>query len=123
MNLMKRNLGGRVLSLAFVTACTQGCASDEHDLVAQGGDTTVYDRTSGSYSFPAPNLDTEELDQHLSGDVTFEAVFVTAPAVVNPGLGPQYNHTSCVGCHPRDGRGQPVMGQGPLRSQLLLRRG
>jgi CxxC motif-containing protein (DUF1111 family) len=46
---------------------------------------------------------------------------VNAPAEVNPGLGPVYNNTACARCHIRDGRGMPVAGDGPLRSQLLLR--
>ncbi len=72
-----------------------------------GGDTTIFDATSHAFSQPAPNLSPAALDEHLEGDVEFEAVFVTAPAVVNPGLGPIYNNVSCINCHSRDGRGRP----------------
>ena len=72
-----------------------------------GGETTVFDASSHAFSIPAPNLSTSALEKHLEGDVEFEAVFVTAPAVVNPGLGPIYNNVSCINCHSRDGRGRP----------------
>ena len=72
-----------------------------------GGETTVFDASSHAFSIPAPNLSTAALAKHLEGDVEFEAVFVTAPAVVNPGLGPIYNNVSCINCHSRDGRGRP----------------
>jgi CxxC motif-containing protein (DUF1111 family) len=65
-------------------------------------------------------LTAEELEKHLVGDADFEAAFVTAPAPVNPGLGPLYNHTNCDGCHRRDGRGLPQIGNGPT-SQALVR--
>ena len=72
-----------------------------------GGETTVFDASSHAFSIPAPNLSTTAFEKHLEGDVEFEAVFVTAPAVVNPGLGPIYNNISCINCHSRDGRGRP----------------
>ncbi len=72
-----------------------------------GGETTVFDASSHAFSIPAPNLSASALEKHLEGDVEFEAVFVTAPAVVNPGLGPIYNNVSCINCHSRDGRGRP----------------
>lgn len=72
-----------------------------------GGDTTIFDASSHAFSTPAPNLSAAALEKHLEGDVEFEAVFVTAPAVVNPGLGPIYNNISCINCHARDGRGRP----------------
>lgn len=72
-----------------------------------GGDTTIFDASSHAFSIPAPNLSAAALEKHLEGDVEFEAIFVTAPAVVNPGLGPIYNNVSCINCHARDGRGRP----------------
>ena len=72
-----------------------------------GGETTVFDASSHAFSIPAPNLSEAALTKHLEGDVEFEAVFVTAPAVINPGLGPIYNNVSCINCHSRDGRGRP----------------
>lgn len=85
-----------------------------------GGDTTIVNRTSNAYSFPAPNLTESELSLHLEGDIAFEARFVTPPATLNPGLGPLFNNNACINCHLRDGRGLPVAGQGPLGSPLLV---
>ena len=72
-----------------------------------GGETTVFDESSHAFSTPAPNLSASAFEKHLEGDVEFEANFVTAPAEVNPGLGPIYNNISCINCHSRDGRGRP----------------
>ena len=84
-----------------------------------GGDTTIFDASSHAFSIPAPNLSAAALEKHLEGDVEFEAVFVTAPAVVNPGLGPIYNNVSCINCHSRDGRGRPPGVNEGLVSLLL----
>ena len=84
-----------------------------------GGETTIFDASSHAFSIPAPNLSTAALETHLEGDVEFEAVFVTAPAVVNPGLGPIYNNVSCINCHARDGRGRPPSADEELVSLLF----
>jgi CxxC motif-containing protein (DUF1111 family) len=76
-----------------------------------GGQTTIRNRTSRAYEQPAPNLSGEWLTLHLEGDRAFDAVFVTPPAPVNPGLGPLFNNMSCTGCHIKDGRGMPQAGQ------------
>ncbi len=113
----------RASSLLLVlgcTACLDGIG-EPGVLPLAGGATTVIDRSSNAYSFPAPNLSDEELDLHLEGDVAFEAVFVSPPATINPGLGPVFNNSACNRCHVRDGRGLPVAGQGPLGSPLLVR--
>jgi CxxC motif-containing protein (DUF1111 family) len=107
------------LGAALCFACGGGSGVGTSALA--GGRTTVFDRTSSAYSLPAPGLSGAELATHLAGDVAFEAVFVTAPAPVNPGLGPLFNNDSCAACHQRDGRGMPVIGSGPLRSSLLVR--
>jgi CxxC motif-containing protein (DUF1111 family) len=67
---------------------------------------------------PAPGLTPAEMSQHLRGDANFDAVFVTAPARVNPGLGPKFNNSSCSGCHLNDGRGMPQLGQALVRVSL-----
>lgn len=84
-----------------------------------GGDTTLADASTHAFSSPAPNLDEAGLDQHLAGDADFEAVFVTSPAVVNAGLGPVFNQTSCEGCHPKDGRGAPPENGGTFDTMFL----
>jgi CxxC motif-containing protein (DUF1111 family) len=102
-------------ALALISAC------GESEPPRAGGATTIDDRTSLAFAQPAPNLTAEELARHRVGDGAFAAVFVPGPAPVNPGLGPLYNNTSCNGCHLRNGRGMPVMGTGPQRTQLLVR--
>lgn len=107
-----------VLFLSVIMCLLNGCESQPTseilnnrpiDSTSQlsGGDTTIFDASSHAFSIPSPNLSQEALNLHLEGDVEFEAVFVTAPAVVNPGLGPIYNNVSCINCHTRDGRGRP----------------
>ena len=87
-------------------------AVDDPTKALSGGETTVFDATSHAFSTPAPNLSVEGLTEHLVGDREFEAVFVTVPAEVNPGLGPVYNNISCINCHARDGRGRaPTSGE------------
>ena len=77
---------------------------DLTDRLYAGGETTIFSNTSISYRTPAPNLSADELAMHLLGDTQFEAVFVTAPAPINSGLGSIFNNTSCIACHPNDGR-------------------
>ena len=85
-----------------------------------GGDTSVDDRTSFAFEQPAENLSDENLERHLDGDVEFGNVFVTAPAPVNPGLGPLFNNVSCESCHIKNGRGHPVFRDSRLRSNALV---
>ncbi len=83
-----------------------------------GGETTISNRTSQGFGQPAPNLTQKELDLHFVGDRAFSATFVTPPAPVNAGLGPQFNNASCVACHIRDGRGMPTQGSLLVRVSL-----
>lgn len=85
-----------------------------------GGATTILDATSNAFSTPAPNLQGSALELHLKGDAAFEATFVTAPALVNGGLGPVFNNSSCVACHARDGRGKPPA-PGESMTSILFR--
>ncbi|MFO0749742.1 MAG: di-heme oxidoredictase family protein [Myxococcota bacterium] len=111
-------------SIAIAGALALGACDAADGAPAQqlpGGDLTVFDRSSNAFRMPGPSLDADELARHLDGDATFEASFVTAPAPVHGGLGPVFNHFSCSGCHPRDGRGQALAGGPPLFSPLLVR--
>lgn len=83
-----------------------------------GGETTVSNRTHQGFGQPAPNLSEKELALHIEGDRAFEATFVTAPALVNAGLGPLFNNSSCVACHVGDGRGMPAKGNLLVRVSL-----
>jgi CxxC motif-containing protein (DUF1111 family) len=88
-----------------------------------GGATTVLNRTSRAYEQPAPNLSEVAQTDHFEGDLAFDAVFVTSPARVNPGLGPHFNNASCTGCHIRNGRGLPEKGQLLARVSLASESG
>lgn len=104
--LMKPHLILIVLSI-FLYQCKKDAPYNTIDLAERylaGGATTVFLSSSNAYSTPAANLSAMDLAMHLDGDFQFEAAFVTAPATVNAGVGPLFNNTSCVSCHPRDGR-------------------
>ena len=103
----------------------QGCeenstpiVEEENDILSGGAATT---NLVGSLAFsqPAPNLSKENLDKHLLGDALFEAAFVKAPAIINPGLGPLFNNSSCVNCHIADGRGRPPLAGEQLETMLF----
>ncbi|MCP4808877.1 MAG: thiol oxidoreductase [Proteobacteria bacterium] len=100
-----------------------GCTPETEPLEPPlaGGETTLADTTYTAFENPAPNLSDEAFDQHLDGDVQFEATFVSAPATINPGLGPFYNSRACNLCHLRDGGGLPVVGDSLAGTQLVVR--
>jgi len=83
-----------------------------------GGGTTFYNRSSHAFGQPAPGLNGKEMSLHTEGDAAFDAVFVTAPAPINAGLGPKFNSSSCSGCHIKNGRGMPQLGQALVRTSL-----
>ncbi|WCO01368.1 di-heme oxidoreductase family protein [Psychroserpens ponticola] len=110
---MKFKFSSYFFFLLVITTLTS-CQSDENsdyvelpslqERLLAGGDTTVFLTSSNSFSTPAANLNGNDLDMHLDGDFQFEAAFVTAPANVNGGIGPIFNNSSCISCHPKDGR-------------------
>lgn len=112
-----------VIFFVFLTACGSngGSNTENDDRSLQGGNTSSSDRTALAFENPSANLDGPDEERHLEGDANFGAVFVTPPAVVNAGLGPLFNNSSCENCHTKNGRGQPVFGTGPQGSQALLR--
>lgn len=93
-----------VLSFLFVfTSCDRDDIDAVPDLNA-GGQTTIFAEYSNAFQQPAANLSANDFDRHLSGDVLFESIFVTAPSPQNSGLGPIFVQNSCVTCHPKNGR-------------------
>lgn len=97
---------------------TTPIVEEENDILS-GGATTTDLVGSLAFSQPAPNLTQENLDKHIIGDALFEAAFVKAPAIINPGLGPLFNNSSCVNCHIADGRGRPPLGGEQLETMLF----
>ena len=106
------------VSAADPTSTTESTLVSPTDIPLAGGETTTFIRSSHAYEQPSANLRDELVDLHTEGDAAFEAVFVTAPADINPGLGPHFNNTTCVGCHIRNGRGLPTKGQLLVRVSL-----
>lgn len=105
----------RVLPALALALALTGCAGPDGgqalypsalEVFEAGGDFTVADGTSAAYSLPAPGLTPAALARHQAGDAAFEARYVTAPAPVNPGLGPGFNSVSCLACHKGDGGGR-----------------
>jgi len=112
-------LSASLLSLALASCSESVVDNSGQEDVAAGGGLTIYDATSNAFSLPAPNLSAQSMGLHIEGDAEFEARFVTAPAPVNGGLGPVFNNASCIGCHPRDGRGTPEEEGESFRSMLF----
>lgn len=120
---LKRYWLAAIPAIALLAACQQsglGAFPTELDQFASGGDATNYDETSAAYSLPAANLRPEDIGRHIAGDMAFESQFVSAPAPVNPGLGPAFNNNSCVACHRGDGGGKPPE-DGASSNTLLMR--
>ena len=85
-----------------------------------GGGQTAFDGGSGSFSHMFSGMATVQNRVHEVGDGQFSATFVTAPAPLNPGLGPIYNNVSCISCHVSDGRGK-IPGTGESAANMLFR--
>ena len=77
-----------IAAIALTTNFRQQPSFEPIDNNQMGGETTFHNRSSHAFGQPAPGLTPKEVALHAKGDVTFDAVFVTAPAKVNPGLGP-----------------------------------
>ena len=85
-----------------------------------GGAQTVFDAGAGAFKSIFPNISPAREEVHEIGDGAFEQTFVSAPALINPGLGPIFNNVSCTSCHINDGRGKPPL-SGEQISSLLIR--
>lgn len=116
-----------------------GCNSDNKDKAEEdktteqvaythvtqlGGDATAVNASASGHGFstPMPNLSTEELEKHLTGDALFETSFTTAPNSEHPeldGLGPVFNNQDCNSCHQRDGRSSTIS-LAPGQERVLL---
>ena len=94
--------------------------SNPDDEWRSGGKQTVFDQSSKAFGHPFPSLSETLKRVHEVGDIQFEATFVSAPAPVNPGLGPIFNNVGCASCHIGDGRGK-VPGAGETSVLMLFR--
>jgi CxxC motif-containing protein (DUF1111 family) len=123
---MKRNhfivLGAlAAVFLLAINACRkpEEFPVDEYNEIYAGGKQTVFDAGSGAFGHEFPYMSSQRGELHEIGDAGFETPFVTAPAPLNPGLGPVYNNVSCVNCHIGDGRGKPPLANEQLTSMLF----
>jgi len=103
----------KILPSVSINEATLPATAGQRAAVA--GLATAWNRTSSAYEEAPPNLSAKGIADHDAGDEAFEESFVLSSDHPNAGLGPQFNNTSCVSCHIRNGRGLPVAGQ------LLLR--
>ena len=88
MFLNKNFLAISILSLAGLTACA--------DLFTEApADNEIFDG-------PIDGLTAVQLKGFADGDEAFGQTFN-----VETGLGPVFNQTACISCHPADGRGHP----------------
>ncbi len=85
-----------------------------------GGSQTIFTTGTGAFSSAFPNINANRSKVHGTGDAAFGATFVSAPAPINPGLGPIFNNVSCTSCHINDGRGKPPL-NGEQNSSMLIR--
>ena len=85
-----------VTALLFLPVALMMCRKpgmfneDEIDPRLSGGIATVFDETSRAFTHNMAGLNARDLHVHGLGDSRFEGSFVTAPAPINPGLGPVF---------------------------------
>ncbi len=109
-----------VLPVALMMCRKPGTFNEEEiDPRLSGGAATVFDETSKAFTHNVTGLNDRDLHVHGLGDGRFEGSFVTAPAIINPGLGPVFNNVSCISCHHNDGKGTPTFGA--VNSSMLMR--
>jgi CxxC motif-containing protein (DUF1111 family) len=95
-------------------------ASSDYNEWLAGGSQTIFDKGAGAFSAMFPHLSESREEVHEIGDLAFEQTFISAPSLINPGLGPVFNNVSCTSCHINDGRGKPP-GPSEQISSLLIR--
>jgi CxxC motif-containing protein (DUF1111 family) len=115
-------LGIVAAGIIAIYSCTEPDALTESDYSEwlSGGSQTIFDNGAGAFGTAFPGLTDARESVHEIGDIAFEQTFVSAPALINPGLGPIFNNVSCTSCHINDGRGKPPV-NGEQISSLLIR--
>jgi CxxC motif-containing protein (DUF1111 family) len=90
---------------------------ENYDERLSGGQQTTFNET---FDDVFPVLSASKVATHDLGDAVFGSTFVTAPAPINPGLGPVFNNVSCGSCHVNNGVGKPpVNGNDQVQSFLF----
>ena len=111
-----------VIAFGLQLACKKatGLVENLESEWLSGGIQTAYDESNEAFTHAFVNMNAIQNRVHEIGDEQFDATFVTAPAKLNPGLGPVFNNVSCVSCHISDGRGK-VPGFNESAASMLFR--
>lgn len=93
--------------------------------VMLGGALTVFDSSEEAFTNHLPGFTEAEIARFEEADELFEQAFVTAldpnNNLLDDGLGPIFNATSCERCHLEDGRGRPPEFTGETETGFLIR--
>jgi len=123
---MKERTIIRIAAVAAIAIVVYSCIEPDErpetpaDEWLAGGSQTIFDKGVSAFSSQFPSLLGNRGSVHGVGDAAFGATFVSAPAPLNPGLGPIFNNVSCSSCHVNDGRGKPPLGR-EQNTSLLVR--
>jgi CxxC motif-containing protein (DUF1111 family) len=119
--MMKVALPLAIAGMFLMCACS---STDDFPVESQnewlsGGQQTVFVSGAGAFSSVFPVLSANKDRVHETGDIGFEATFVSGSDPQHGGLGPVYNNVSCGSCHIADGRGKAPEDGGSLASLLI----
>ncbi|MCC7244895.1 MAG: thiol oxidoreductase [Saprospiraceae bacterium] len=114
-----------IFVFAIFSVAILGCKPDSETAVQEdedlklGGETSITGAYIQVFQQPAPNMSALELDLHRAADRAFGDKFVTAPAIINGGLGPIFNQNACENCHVSNGRSPFPESSQDLRGLLI----
>lgn len=88
-----------------------------------GGDFTTRLQNRMAFAQSGPKITHAERRDFFFGNRIFNTNWTIAPGSVAAfdGLGPMFNRVSCSGCHTRDGRGRPPLGDEKAMDSMLVR--
>lgn len=88
-----------------------------------GGALSTQLTNRNAFAQSAPGLTFQERRDFFFGNRLFNTNWAVAPGSVKAfdGLGPTFNRVSCSGCHTRDGRGRPPLGNETQLDSMLIR--
>ncbi|PID50697.1 MAG: thiol oxidoreductase [Proteobacteria bacterium] len=112
-----------LLGIAVLTSLA-GARLNASEKAYSGGAGSTKNFTRNAFSLPAANLSFLRQEDFYVGSAFYKKPWVIAPAstTARDGLGPLFNTNSCLGCHAKNGRGQPPMAKdsAPLSTQIQL---
>ncbi|KZL19557.1 Cytochrome c [Pseudovibrio axinellae] len=86
--------------------------AEKFEMMQAGKATSLKHLNRDSFSHPSANLTFEQEQRFKLGNGLFKKLWVSSPSSTkaSDGLGPLFNARSCQGCHLKDGRGRPPIG-------------